>query len=223
VGLPEGESVDYEYVSDKPWTAYNHYRGGLQSRIQVNTDVPSVPDAVVEWVAHETYPGHHTEHAWKEQLLTRAGRLEESIVLVPTPQSVVSEGIATLAAEIALDAERHAFTASILDGVGVRYDPELSRAVMEANKPLAGVATNAALMLHVDRASADEAREYVMHWALASEKRAEHVLGFITDPMWRSYITTYPNGYRVCGEFVDGDVGRFKRLLTEQLTPGDLL
>ena len=29
----------------------------------------------------------------------RAGRLEETIVLIPTPQSVVSEGIATLAVE----------------------------------------------------------------------------------------------------------------------------
>jgi hypothetical protein len=222
VGLPEGESVDYEYVTDKPWPAYNYYRGDLQSHIEVNTDVASVPDAVVEWVAHETYPGHHTEHSWKEQLLTRAGRLEESIVLIPTPQSVMSEGIATVAAEIALGDERPEFTASAVAGVAVRYDPELSQAVMEANKPFAGVATNAALLLHVDGATVDEAHEYVMTWALASEKRAGHVIGFINDPMWRSYITTYPNGYKLCGEFVAGDVGRFKRLLTEQLTPADL-
>jgi hypothetical protein len=40
--------------------------------------------------------------------------------------------------------------------------------------------------------------------------------------MWRSYITTYPNGHRLCKGFVGGDTGRFKRLLTEQLTPADL-
>jgi hypothetical protein len=134
----------------------------------------------------------------------------------------MSEGIATVAAEIALGDERPGFTASAVDGVGVRYDPELSRTVLEANKPFAGVATNAALLLHVDGATVDEARQYVMKWALASEKRAGHVIDFITDPMWRSYITTYPNGYRLCGDFVAGDVGRFKRLLTEQLTPADL-
>lgn len=222
VGLPEGEAVEYEYVSDKPWTAFNNYLGDLQSRIEVNTDAPSVPDAVVEWVAHETYPGHHTERAWKEQLLTRNGRLEESIVLIPTPQSVMSEGIATLAAEITLGAERHEFTASAVDGTGVRYDPELSRAVMEAYEPFSGVATNAALKLHVDGASVDEAREYVMRWALASEQRAGHVIAFINDPMWRSYVTTYPNGHRLCKNYVAGDVGRFKRLLTEQLTPAAL-
>lgn len=222
VGLPDGESVEYEYVSDKPWTAYNHYRGDLKSRIEVNTDAASVPDAVLEWVAHETYPGHHTEHAWKEQLLMRNGRLEESIVLIPTPQSLLSEGIASLAAEIALGDERQDVTAAIVSDSGVHYDAELSRRMMEANKPFAWVATNAAFKRHVDGASVDEAREYVMHWALASEKRAGHVIDFIDDPMWRSYVTTYPNGHKLCQEFVAGDVGRFKRLLTEQLTPGDL-
>ena len=222
VGLPEGESVDYDYVTDKPWSAYNYYRGDLRSHIEVNTDIPMVPDVVVELVAHETYPGHHTEHAWKELLLTRAGRLEESIVLIPTPQSVVSEGIATSAADIALGEERQDVTASIVSDTGVRYDAELSRRVMEAAKPFAGVSTNAAFKLHVDGASVDEAREYVMQWALTSERRAAHVISFINDPMWRSYVTTYPNGHKLCGEFVSGDVGRFKRLLTEQLTPAEL-
>ena len=43
-----------------------------------------------------------------------------------------------------------------------------------------------------------------------------HAISFINDPMWRSYITTYPNGHRLCKDFVAGDVGRFKRLLTAQ-------
>jgi hypothetical protein len=222
VGLPEGESVEYEYVSDKPWTAFNNYCGGLKSRIEVNTDVPSVPDAVVDWVAHETYPGHHTEHAWKEQLLTGAGQLEETIVLIPTPQSVMSEGIATNAADIVLGDERQDITASSVSGVNVRYDPDLSREVMKAYEPFGWVGTNAAYLLHVDGGSVDDARDYLMRWALASEKRASISVNFINDPMWRTYITTYPNGDRLCREFIDGDVGRFKRLLTEQLTPADL-
>ncbi len=61
-----------------------------------------------------------------------------------------------------------------------------------------------------------------MRWALASEQRAGHVIAFINDPMWRSYVTTYPNGHRLCKKYVAGDVGRFKRLLTEQLTPAAL-
>jgi hypothetical protein len=62
-----------------------------------------------------------------------------------------------------------------------------------------------------------------MQWALAGKERAERVISFIRDPTWRSYVTTYPNGYRLAKEFVGGDADRFKRLLTEQLTPADLM
>jgi hypothetical protein len=78
------------------------------------------------------------------------------------------------------------------------------------------------LMLHADGASQDEAREYLLRWGLVSERRADHSLTFMTDPLWRSYSTTYTDGYRLCHAFVDGDPARFKRLLTEQLTPADL-
>jgi hypothetical protein len=44
----------------------------------------------------------------------------------------------------------------------------------------------------------------------------------MTDPIWRSYVTTYVDGYDLCRDFVDGDPARFKRLLTEPLTPADL-
>ena len=106
VGLPEGESVHFEYVSDEPWSAYNYYLGELHSKIAVNTDVPLTPTFLIELVAHETYPGHHTEHSWKERLLYRDdGRLEESILMIGTPHSLVSEGIASLAPEMALGGE----------------------------------------------------------------------------------------------------------------------
>ena len=49
-------------------------------------------------VAHEAYPGHHLEHAWKEaELVDRAGRLESSILLINTPECLISEGLADLA------------------------------------------------------------------------------------------------------------------------------
>ena len=82
---------------------------------------------------------------------------------------------------------------------------------------------NAALLLHADGASVDEARGYLMRWSLSSERRAAQQISFIADPTWRAYVSTYADGYRVCRDFVDGDPQRFKRLLTEQLTPADLL
>jgi len=59
-------------------------------------------------------------------------------------------------------------------------------------------------------------------WALTSDRRAASAVRFMTHPVWRSYVTTYTDGYRICSDFVGDDPGRFKRLLTEQLTPTDL-
>jgi hypothetical protein len=222
-GLPDGESVEVEYVSDEPWSAFHYYQGGLRSRIAVNTDSPLTPDFVLELATHEAYPGHHTERAWKEQVHVREGGwLEESALMVGTPSSLVSEGIASLAAEILLGEEEEKVLAEHVEGAGVRYDRELSRLVKQASRPIAYVSGNVALLIHTRGASDDEAIDYSMRWGLRSRKRAEQSLRFITDPLWRSYITTYTAGYDLCRDFVAGDPERFKRLLAEQLTPADL-
>jgi hypothetical protein len=222
LGLPDGEAGELDYVTDEPWAAYNYYLGGLRSRVAVNTDVDMNAGYIGHLMAHELYPGHHTEHAWKEQRLVREqGLVEESILMIGAPQSLIAEGIAEVGAEILLD-DLDSFTAETLAPLGIEYDAELGRAVRKAREPLEHVPGNAALMLHEDGASLEEAREYLIRWALVSPKRAEHNVSFINHPVWRAYVSTYTDGYRVCRDWVAGDPAKFKRLLTEQLTPADL-
>jgi hypothetical protein len=222
LGLPEGESFVIELVSDEPWAAYNYYEGDLRSRIAVNIDVPMATNFVTELMAHELYPGHQTEHSWKEQRLLREQRKAEAgILMIGTPESLIAEGIAELGIGILLEDE-DAFAAEHLARHGISYDADQARAVKAARGPLKRVSGNVALMLYEQGASEDEALEYLQHWGLMSERRATQALRFVTDPIWRSYVTTYSDGYRVCREWVAGDHARFKRLLTEQLTPGDL-
>ena len=223
-GLPTGESVRWDFVTDEPWAAFNYYEGDLHSRIAVNVDVPVTPPLLLELVAHETYPGHHVEHVWKEQLLVReGGQIEEAIYMVGTPQSLINEGIASLAADILLGDEADAVTARHVAAAGREYDVELARAVKHARELLEGVTRNAVLMLHEDGASEEETRDYLMRWALSTQQRAEHNVRFMTDPVWRSYISTYTDGLALCRDWVAGDPARFRRLLTEQLSPADLL
>jgi len=73
-GLPSGERLSVNYVRNQPWSAYNWYDGGLQSRVDVNTDLPTHLPGLAQTVAHEAYPGHHLEHAWKEADLVERGR-----------------------------------------------------------------------------------------------------------------------------------------------------
>ncbi|MFN2470627.1 MAG: hypothetical protein ABR583_06490 [Gaiellaceae bacterium] len=223
-GLPDGEEATFDYVAAEPWSAYNYYLGKLRSRIAVNTDLPTAKNFVTDLVAHETYPGHHTEHAWKEHLLlARAGQLEASILMIGTPESLVSEGIAMLGPELLLGEELERLAAEQLGAAGLDYNPELAAAVKRARRPIELVPGNAALMLHSDGATRDDALAYVRRWGLASEARAEQTVRFVSHPVWRSYIATYTDGYRVCSEFVRGEPARFRRLLTEQLAPADLI
>ena len=63
------------------------------------------PD-LIGTVIHETYPGHHLEHAWKEaDLVDGEGRLEASILLINTPECLISEGLADLGRTFAVPDE----------------------------------------------------------------------------------------------------------------------
>ena len=222
VPLPADEELALELVSGEPWAAFNYYLGGHRSRIVVNTDLPHPGAEVVHLAAHEGYPGHHTEHAAKEALLLEQGRLEESLQLVPTPQALVSEGIAELGGELLIDGGLEREFARILGAAGVPYDPAEAVAIRAAREPLGYVGRNAALAIHEDGLAADEAQAYIERWALATANRAAKSIAFVTDPTWRAYVVTYTEGLRLARAWVAGDLGRFKRLLTEQVCVSEL-
>jgi hypothetical protein len=224
LGLPDGEAIAVEIVENEHWAAFNYYEGGLRSRIAVNIDLPVAAVFIGGLAAHETYPGHHTERTWKEHLLVRErGFLEETIVLTGAPQSLVAEGIAEIGGDVLLGpggVERVA--AAHLAEHGVELDAELAHRVWTAVEGIDGVAVNVALLLHERGASDEEAIAYIMRWGLRSRAHAEKGLEFVKHPTGRTYVPTYSDGLRLCKAFVDGDVGRFRRLVTEQLTPADL-
>jgi hypothetical protein len=221
--LPEGESLELDEVHDEPWWAFNYYLGGLRSRVVVNVDVMTTSDDIVELAAHEVYPGHHTEHAVKEQLLIRdRGLLEESLQLVPTPQALLSEGIAEAGPGVVLDDDKRRELAAILRRHGLAYD-ERAPDVGRVRQPLRRVGLDAALLIYEDGASLQEAQAYVERWAMRTPEQAAHTIRFVTDPTWRSYVVTYSAGGDLCRSYVDGDAGRFRRLLSEQVRVGDLL
>lgn len=223
-GLPDGEHVQFELVTDQPWSGFNYYEGGLRSRVAINTDLPVMSHSLGRLVAHEAYPGHHTEHCRKEVgLVRRRHLLEETIFLVGTPQCLVAEGLADLALDVAVGPEPQAWLAGHLAPLGVPYDPDGHRAVAEAGEVLARARGNVGLLLHEDGADPDDAVAWVERWLLLPPPRAEKAVQFQTDPTWRAYVTCYVEGYPRCRAFVGGDPARFERLITEQVTPEELV
>jgi hypothetical protein len=223
VELPEGEALTLDPVTGEPWWAFNYYQGDLRSRVVMNIDVPTTGLDLIHLAAHEVYPGHHTEHAVKEQLLARdQGAIEESLQFVPTPQAVVSEGIAETGEDL-LDDETRAAAYDVLRKHGIAVSPELGERISKTLEPLRSVGLDAALMIHQHGASHEEAQAYIERWNLVPPDQAKHSVSFATDPTWRAYVVTYSAGRDLCRAYVDGDPARFTKLLTEHVRIGDLL
>ena len=95
IKLPEQESFKVEYVKDKPWGAYNWYKGNFYSVIEVNTDLPIYIDRAVDLAAHEGYPGHHVYNVLLESNLAKKRNWAEfKVYALFSPQSLIAEGTA---------------------------------------------------------------------------------------------------------------------------------
>jgi hypothetical protein len=222
-GLPEGERVDFEQVTNEPWSGFNYYLGGLHSRVVINVDLPVLSTSLGHLVAHEAYPGHHTEHSRKEVGLVRRRRqLEETIFLVGTPQCLLAEGLADLGLEVVAGARPEPMVASHLRPLGIPYDADLVAEIATAGETLNAVRANAAVLLHDGGLDEQQVIDYLARWGLSSRVRAEKAVSFLADPTWRAYIFCYVEGVALCRRFVGSDPARFERLISEQLLPEDL-
>ncbi len=225
-GLPEVETVRYEVVTDKPWSGFNYYEGDYRSRVAINADLPHRLSQLAHLVAHESYPGHHTEHCRKESgLVERAGRLEHTVFLVNTPECLMAEGLADLGLQATIGPGWGPWAAEILGDLGLRFDGHLAERVAAATAPLNRVRQDAAILLHDRGADADEVAAYLQRWSLVAGDRARQQLRFLTDPLWRAYISTSVEGVGLLSRWLDARppgqpaADRFLRLLDEPLTP----
>jgi hypothetical protein len=225
-GLPEVETVTYEVVTDQPWSGFNYYEGAYRSRVAINADLPHRLSHLPHLVAHEAYPGHHTEHCRKELgLVERADRIEHTVFLVNTPECLMAEGLADLGVQASIGDGWGPWAQEILDDLGLRFDGHLAERVAAAAAPLNRVRQDAAILLHDRAADPDEVIAFLQRWSLVSHERATQQLRFLTHPLWRAYISTYIEGYDLLTRWLahrpaDQPVeDRFFRLLDEPLTP----
>jgi hypothetical protein len=225
-GLPEVETVQYEVVTDQPWSGFNYYEGDFRSRVAINADLPHRLSHLPHLVAHESYPGHHTEHCRKELgLVERAGRIEHTVFLVNTPECLMAEGLADLGVQASIGEGWGPWAAEILGDLGLRFDGHVAERISAAAAPLNRVRQDAAVLLHDRGADPDEVIAYLQRWSLVSAERAAQQLRFLTHPLWRAYISTYVEGYDLLTRWLTGRPAdqavedRFMRLLDEPLTP----
>ncbi len=238
-GLPDGGELTVSLVRDQPWSGYNWYDGGYRSRVDFNLDLPIRLPAFAGVVAHETYPGHHLEHALKEQVLVEElGRGEASILLINTPECLISEGLANLGRDFVLPDEELAdllIELAPVAGLTLAADPGALRdaasraaAIRARRAVLDESRLNAALLLHADGVPREQVADYLVAVGRFSPEAAEARLRFIEHPLWRLYVHVYSEGEALLRRWLHAvpaaeRAARFGRLLREPLTPPTII
>ena len=234
-GLPHDEAIRFHLVHAQPWTGYNWYEGGRRSRFDLNTDLPITASELVHVAAHEAYPGHHTEHALREsELVDDLGRLEASVLLINTPECLISEGLADVGhrfasppaeeAELLVELYERAGLSIAADDPAARAAAETTVALRRPRRRLHESRVNAALMRHADGRSHEEVLAFLEQVGRYSPAVAAKRLEFIEHPLWRTYVHVYYEGEALLERWLDAvpepdRATRFARLLREQLGP----
>ncbi len=109
IELPASETLDVEYVAERPWSAYTFYRGNYRSVMQVNRAMPLTVAQALNLGCHEGYPGHHVINVLRDQeRVHQRGFAESNALLVFSPEGFRAEAVATAAAVTAFSADERA-------------------------------------------------------------------------------------------------------------------
>lgn len=204
VKLPKQENFKVEYVTDKPWGAYNWYKGNAFSLIQVNTELPIYIDQPLGLASHEGYPGHHVYNALLEEDLSKGrGWVEFTVYPLYSPQSLIAEGSANFGIDMIFPGnERPGFEKKVLyplAGLDTSKAGTYYR-LRELINNLVYSMTEAARNYLDGKFTKEETIDWLMKYNLQSKERAERSLRFIEH--YRSYVINYTLGQDIIRNYV---------------------
>ncbi|HQI42346.1 MAG TPA: hypothetical protein PK195_05235 [Ignavibacteriaceae bacterium] len=235
IKLPEKESFKVEYVKDKPWGAYNWYKGNYFSLIEVNTDLPVFIDRAVDLAAHEGYPGHHVYNTLLEQNLSNGRNWTEfKVYALFSPQSLIAEGTANYGIAMAFPGnERIKFEKEILFPIaGINPDDaDLYYKVIDLQKSFSYAGNEAARNYLDEKWNREQTVEWLQKNSLRTKESADKYVSFIET--YRSYVINYNLGYDIVKNYIESNGGTidnlkkrwelFEYLLSTPQTPGALI
>lgn len=234
IKLPEQESFKVEYVNDKPWGAYNWYKGNFFSVIEVNTDLPIFIDRAVDLAAHEGYPGHHVYNVLLESNLAKKRNWPEfKVYALFSPQSLIAEGTANYGIPMAFPGdERIKFEKEVLFPLA-GLNPEeaaLYYKVLELQKNFSYSGNEAARNFLDGKWTREQTVEWLMKNALRTKDSADKYVSFIEK--YRSYVINYNLGMDIVKDYIERTGGTennsakrwelFEHLLSTPQTPSGL-
>ncbi len=203
-GLPEGEKFNLEFVTDKPWSAYNWYQGAYHSLIEVNLDQPFLITRALDLGCHEGYPGHHVWNLYVEsEFIRKNGWLEYQLFPLFAPGALFAEGSANYGIELAFPGDsRLQFEQDVLYPIA-GIDPAAGILNEDITKAYGDLRFS---RIHIARAFLDgeidreQAIAMIMKYSITSRTRAEQSLSFIET--YRAYIINYSLGLDLVRNYI---------------------
>ena len=234
IQLPPGERFKVEYVENKPWGAYNWYKGNFFSVIQIAKDFPVYIDNPVGLAAHEGYPGHHVYNVLLEKNLVKdRGWVEYTVYPLYSPQSLIAEGTANYGEEILFPGEeRMKFEKEVLFPLAEisTREADLFYKIIHLQKKLEGAGVIAARNYLNGDWTKEETVKWLQKYQLRTKERAEKYFSFIET--YRSYVITYYMGKKMISEYIEKNGGTennlakrweiFTKLISTPQTPSGL-
>ena len=233
ITLPESESFELEYVTNKPWSGYNWYKGNAHSLIQINTDLPIFIERAIDLACHEGYPGHHVFNTLLEQhLVVEQNWPEFQVYPLFSPQSFIAEGSANYGIEVAFsEDERILFEKQVLFPLA-GIDPseaEVYYSIQKLRAELKSAEIQIARSYLNKEIGSEIAISHLSKYLQFDAERATQRLSFYD--RYRSYIINYSYGNQIIKEFVEDELNRsstqdkwsvFKEILSTPRTASTL-
>jgi hypothetical protein len=234
IDLPVNENFKVEYVKDKPWGAYNWYKGNYFSLIQINTDLPADIDRAIGLASHEGYPGHHVFNVLLEKnLVKNRNWVEFSVYPLFSPISLLAEGTANYGVNVIFPGnDRTEFERKVLFPLaGLNTgDADLYYKILNLLKKLSYAGNEAARNYLDSKWTKDETVAYLQKYLLFTKEKAAKRLAFIEQ--YRSYVINYNLGEDIVKNYIEKNGGTienpeqrwelFKQLISLPQTPSEL-
>ena len=234
IDLPVNENFKVEYVKDKPWGAYDWYKGNYFSLIQINTDLPADIDRAIGLASHEGYPGHHVFNVLLEKnLVKNRNWVEFSVYPLFSPISLLAEGTANYGVNVIFPGnDRTEFERKVLfplAGLNTA-DADLYYKILNLLKELSYAGNEAARNYLDGKRTKDQTIAYLQKYLLFTKEKAEKRLAFIEQ--YRSYVINYNLGEDIVKNYIEKNGGTienperrwklFKQLISLPQTPSEL-
>lgn len=230
INLPPNEKFELKFVKNKPWSAYNWFKGNSFSLIEINTDLPIYVDRIIALAAHEGYPGHHVHHTMMEwNLYKKRNWIEFSIYILFSPQSLIAEGVANYGLELLFPEEdrikfetENIFQLSGLDSSKAELYYQVMTIVNKLNYSI-----NLAAKNFLDgKWDENKTIDWFKKYNLRNDESAKKLISFIK--RYRAYIVNYSAGYDLIKAYIenaDSKEGKWKlfnEIISNPIVPSHL-